>query len=280
VDSYFGSIVLEVYKTYAGKMRKENALDFDDLLLCFRQILDIAEVREYFHNRFQYFMVDEYQDTNTLQYETIRILASHSKNLCVVGDDWQGIYSWRGADISNILNFKRDYPNAKVINLEENYRSTKVIIEAANAVIKNNTNQMQKTLFTSNPTGEKIILLDGLDEKHEAEMIAGRIKEGVSENSEQNPPNPLSQGGTNPFRPVEEVIPTPTGDISLAGRVMLHRSFGKICFATIHDGTGRMQVLFSRENCSISVNNETKTELTGETEPVSAYKFAEKLIDL
>ena len=183
VDSYFGSIVLEVYKAYSGKMKKENALDFDDLLLCFRQILDIAEVREYFHNRFQYFMVDEYQDTNALQYETIRILASHSKNLCVVGDDWQGIYSWRGADISNILNFKRDYPNAKVINLEENYRSTKVIIEAANAVIKNNTNQMQKTLFTSNPTGEKIILLDGLDEKHEAEMIAGKIKENISDSS-------------------------------------------------------------------------------------------------
>ena len=158
-------------------MKKENALDFDDLLLLFREILDIPEVREYFHNRFAYFMVDEYQDTNSLQYETIRILASHTKNLCVVGDDWQGIYSWRGANIENILSFKKDYPEAKVINLEENYRSTKIIIEAANAVIKNNTNQMKKTLFTSNPEGKKITLLDGLDEKHEAELIASKIKE-------------------------------------------------------------------------------------------------------
>ncbi len=124
-------------------------------------------------------MVDEYQDTNPLQYEIIRILASHTRNLCVVGDDWQGIYSWRGADIQNILSFQKDYPEAKVINLEENYRSTKIIIDAANAVIKNNTNQMQKTLFTSNPTGEKIIMLDGLDEKHEAELIASRIKDFV-----------------------------------------------------------------------------------------------------
>ena len=105
-------------------------------------------------------MVDEYQDTNGLQYEMIRILASKSKNLCVVGDDWQGIYSWRGADIKNILSFQKDYPTAKVINLEENYRSTGTIIEAANAVIKNNTNQMEKTLFTSKPIGEKIVILE------------------------------------------------------------------------------------------------------------------------
>ena len=160
-------------------MRKDNALDFDDLLLCFRQILDIDEVCEYFHGRFQYFMVDEYQDTNSLQYDIIRILVGKTRNLCVVGDDWQGIYSWRGADIQNIIDFKKDYPDAKVINLEENYRSTKVIIEAANAVIKNNSNQMQKTLFTSNPQGEKIVLLEGLDEKHEAELIVGRIREIV-----------------------------------------------------------------------------------------------------
>ena len=183
VDSYLGSVVLEVYKAYVGKMRKENALDFDDLLLLFRQILDIEEVVEYFHGRFQYFMVDEYQDTNQLQYDIIRILASHTRNLCVVWDDWQGIYSWRGADISNILNFKKDYTDAKVINLEENYRSTKMIIEAANAVIKNNTNQMQKTLFTSNPEGEKIILLEGLDEKHEAELITSTIREAKEEDT-------------------------------------------------------------------------------------------------
>jgi DNA helicase-2/ATP-dependent DNA helicase PcrA len=160
VDSYIKSIVLEVYKEYSGRLKAQNALDFDDLLLFFRRILDIPEVVEYFHNRFQYFMVDEYQDTNMLQYEIVRILASRTRNLCVVGDDWQGIYSWRGANIENILSFKKDYPEALVINLEENYRSTQIIIDAANAVIKNNTNQMKKTLFTSNPVGEKIVLLD------------------------------------------------------------------------------------------------------------------------
>lgn len=177
VDSYFASVVLEVYKEYTGRLKADNALDFDDLLLLFRQVLDLPDVLEYFHDRFQYFMVDEYQDTNLLQYEIVRILASKTKNLCVVGDDWQGIYSWRGADIENILSFKKDYPQATVINLEENYRSTQVIIDAANAVIKNNTNQMKKTLFTSNPTGEKIIILEGIDEKHEAELIVNAIRD-------------------------------------------------------------------------------------------------------
>lgn len=184
VDSYAKSVTLEVYKEYAGRLRQENSLDFDDLLLFFRQILDIPEVVEYFHGRFQYFMVDEYQDTNLLQYEIIRILASATRNLCVVGDDWQGIYSWRGANIENILSFKKDYPEAKVINLEENYRSTKTIIHAANAVIKNNPNQMKKTLFTSKADGEKITILDGLDEKHEAELIANTIRETISDSNQ------------------------------------------------------------------------------------------------
>jgi len=185
VDSYIKSVVLEVYKEYGGRLKAANALDFDDLLLFFRQILDIPEVVEYFHSRFQYFMVDEYQDTNMLQYEIVRILASKTRNLCVVGDDWQGIYSWRGANIENILSFKKDYPEALVINLEENYRSTQIIIDAANSVIKNNTNQMKKTLFTSNPVGEKIVVLEWLDEKHEAELIASTIRETASKSSPQ-----------------------------------------------------------------------------------------------
>jgi DNA helicase II / ATP-dependent DNA helicase PcrA len=181
VDSYYASVVLEVYKEYVGRLKADNALDFDDLLLLFRQVLDLPEVLDYFHNRFQYFMVDEYQDTNLLQYEIVRILASKTKNLCVVGDDWQGIYSWRGADIENILSFKKDYPNAMVINLEENYRSTQIIIDAANAVIKNNTNQMKKTLFTSNPVGEKIVILEGIDEKHEADLITNVIRDSEAD---------------------------------------------------------------------------------------------------
>ncbi len=183
VDSYFWSVVLEVYKEYYIRLKKNNALDFDDLLLLFRRILDFDDVLTYFHDRFHYFMVDEYQDTNALQYETIRILASKTKNLCVVGDDWQWIYSWRGADIKNILSFKKDYPNAKVINLEENYRSTQTIINAANEVIKNNTNQMKKTLFTSNPVGAKICIIEWVDEKHEADLIANKIKDSISDDS-------------------------------------------------------------------------------------------------
>lgn len=160
VDSYLTSVVLDVYRLYAGKMKAQNALDFDDLLLLFRQILNHSEVLEFFHHRFSHFLVDEYQDTNLLQYEITKILASKTRNLCVVGDDWQGIYSWRGADISNIINFQKDYPEAKIINLEENYRSTKTIIHAANAVIKNNSHQMQKTLFTNKAEGEKISILE------------------------------------------------------------------------------------------------------------------------
>lgn len=185
VDSYFWSVVLEVYKAYVGKMKKENALDFDDLLLFFRQIIDLPEVLEYFHTRYEYFMVDEYQDTNILQYEIVKILASKTKNLCVVGDDWQGIYSWRWANIENILSFKKDYPEAKVINLEENYRSTKNIIEAANHVIKNNMNQMKKTLFTLKDAGEKIELIEGMDDKHEAELIASKIRDNSSRHCEE-----------------------------------------------------------------------------------------------
>lgn len=181
VDSYLTSVVLDVYRLYAGKMKAQNALDFDDLLLLFRQILNHSEVLEFFHHRFSHFLVDEYQDTNLLQYEITKILASKTRNLCVVGDDWQGIYSWRGADISNIINFQKDYPEAKIINLEENYRSTKTIIHAANAVIKNNSHQMQKTLFTNKAEGEKISILEWLDEKHEADQIANTIRDTKSE---------------------------------------------------------------------------------------------------
>ncbi len=177
VDSYFLSIVADVYKSYAGIMKQENAVDFDDLLLLFRKSLDIGEVLEYFHDRFKYFLVDEYQDTNMLQYEIVKILASKTRNLCVVWDDWQGIYSWRWANIENIMSFQKDYPEAKVINLEENYRSTKNIIEAANCVIKNNANQMQKTLFSSRGNGQKITLLEGIDDKNEAELIATAIRD-------------------------------------------------------------------------------------------------------
>lgn len=124
-----------------------------------------------------YIMVDEYQDTNVPQYEIVKLLASKHKNLAVVGDDWQSIYSWRGADMRNILNFHKDYPNAQVVKLEQNYRSTKKIIEAANQVIKNNKKALEKTLWTDNSEGEFITLFKTHDDKSEAEKIVETIKE-------------------------------------------------------------------------------------------------------
>lgn len=183
VQSFFDSVAADTYELYVKKMKAANAVDFDDLLLLFRNILHIEEVVHYFHTRFAFFMIDEYQDTNHLQYEIIHILASKTRNICVVGDDWQGIYSWRGANIENILSFSKDYPEAMVINLEENYRSTQSIIQAANQVIQNNSNQMKKNLFTQNPVGEKILLIDCYDEKHEAEIIVKQIEVSKRDNT-------------------------------------------------------------------------------------------------
>ena len=183
VQSFFDSVAADTYALYQKKMKAANAVDFDDLLLLFRNILHIEEVVHYFHTRFSFFMIDEYQDTNHLQYEIIHILASKTRNICVVGDDWQGIYSWRGANIENILSFSKDYPEAMIINLEENYRSTQSIIQAANHVIQNNSNQMKKNLFTQNPVGEKMLLMDGYDEKHEAEIIVKQIELSKTDNT-------------------------------------------------------------------------------------------------
>jgi DNA helicase-2/ATP-dependent DNA helicase PcrA len=144
LESHFQWLVAEIYPDYEKKMKANNALDFDDILLKTRDILHLPSVLEHFQDIFQYFCVDEYQDTNSIQYEIIQLLASKSKNLCVVGDDWQGIYSWRGANIANILNFKHDFPAAEVVKLEQNYRSSSTIINAANVVIKNNQSALDK----------------------------------------------------------------------------------------------------------------------------------------
>lgn len=157
-------------------MKANNALDFDDILLKTRDILHSASVLEYFQDRFQYFCVDEYQDTNTIQYEIIQLLAGKSKNLCVVGDDWQGIYSWRGANIANILNFKHDFPAAEVVKLEQNYRSSSTIINAANVVIKNNRSALDKRMWTENEEGEKIEIHECSSEREEAEKIGNFVE--------------------------------------------------------------------------------------------------------
>ena len=170
-----------VYELYQKRLREADAMDFDDLLgntvELFRQCPDVLE---YYQNRFRYIMVDEYQDTNQVQYEFVRLLAGKSKNLCVVGDDDQSIYKFRGATIENIMSFEQSYPNAKVIRLEQNYRSTKNILNAANAVISNNEERKGKTLWTENPEGDKIQIHTSSNEQDEAGFVATTILEQVA----------------------------------------------------------------------------------------------------
>ncbi|MES2803716.1 MAG: UvrD-helicase domain-containing protein [Bdellovibrionota bacterium] len=169
---------LEVYTRYEEEMKRANALDFDDLLLktydLFRMYPDL--LAEY-QNQFRYIMVDEYQDTNRIQYLLVQQLASAHKNLCVVGDEDQSIYSWRGADISNILDFEKDFPNATIVKLEENYRSSANIVTAATKVIANNTERKDKTLFTNNEPGELIQVREERNEYDEARYVAKSIEE-------------------------------------------------------------------------------------------------------
>lgn len=175
-SDFYEQKVADVYAMYQEKLRENNAVDFDDLLfLAVRLLQENKEVREKYQSRFQYILVDEYQDTNHAQYALTKILAARWRNICVVGDADQSIYAWRGADIRNIIDFTRDYPDAASIKLEQNYRSTKTILHAANAVIDNNESRPKKTLWTENPTGNKIIHYQAQTEHDEADYIAGVI---------------------------------------------------------------------------------------------------------
>ena len=178
VKSYSQAIYLSVWKKYEEKKTAEKSLDFDDLLLRTVKLLEgNPEVLKKYHDRFRYIHIDEYQDTNKVQYLLTRLLAKGSGNICVVGDSDQNIYSWRGADIVNILNFEKDYPEAKVVMLEENYRSTKNIIATANAVIKKNTERLDKNLFTENKEGELISIYEAYNDHLEAMFVAEKIVE-------------------------------------------------------------------------------------------------------
>ena len=175
-EDFFQQKVSEAYELYQAKLKENNALDFDDLLfLAVRLLEEKDDVREKYQERFQYVMVDEYQDTNHAQYALTKILAAQWRNICVVGDADQSIYAWRGADIRNIIDFTRDYPDAASIKLEQNYRSTKTILNAANAVIDNNESRPRKTLWTENPSGNKVIHYQAQTEHDEADYIAGAI---------------------------------------------------------------------------------------------------------
>ncbi len=174
-------VVAEIYETYQKRLRRSSCLDFDDLIMKTIELFDLEpETLQYYQNKFQYIHVDEYQDTNKTQYVLVKMLASRLKNLCVVGDSDQSIYGWRGADISNILDFEKDYPNAKVILLEQNYRSTKRILDAANKVIQNNEERKPKNLWTENTAGEKIHYFQAGDEKSESQFVVGKIKEYIN----------------------------------------------------------------------------------------------------
>lgn len=172
---------VEVYQLYEAEMKKANALDFGDLLMKVYELFQMyPDLLEQYQEKFKYIMVDEYQDTNHIQYLLVQMLASKHRNLCVVGDEDQSIYSWRGADISNILDFEKDFREAKVIKLEENYRSTGTIVSAATTVIKNNSERKDKTLFTSNPEGDPIYVREERSEYDEARYVVKQIQNLMS----------------------------------------------------------------------------------------------------
>jgi DNA helicase II / ATP-dependent DNA helicase PcrA len=174
--------VAHIYEEYRKELRKANALDFDDLLLETVRLLKVSpDVRDYYNRRFQYILVDEYQDTNRPQYELMRLLAGTRHNVCAVGDEDQSIYSWRGADIRNILEFEKDFPEAKIIRLEQNYRSTQNILQAASAVVGNNVRRKGKNLWTSRQGGTKIGYYEAPDGENEALFAADYISKYLRE---------------------------------------------------------------------------------------------------
>lgn len=171
-SGYYEQQVAKIYDAYQKKLQANNAVDFDDLLLlALRLLQENPAVREKYQHKFDYLMVDEYQDTNHAQYLLTKLLAAGHRNICVVGDADQSIYGWRGADIQNILDFEKDYPDAKLVKLEQNYRSTQVILDAANAVIDNNSGRKPKNLWTANGNGSEIIYYQANDERDEARYV-------------------------------------------------------------------------------------------------------------
>ncbi|MBF1690461.1 MAG: DNA helicase PcrA [Streptococcus cristatus] len=181
----YTEIVAKCYTAYQKELRQSEAMDFDDLIMLTLRLFDQnPDILTYYQQRYQYIHVDEYQDTNHAQYQLVKLLASRFKNICVVGDADQSIYGWRGADMKNILDFEKDYPEAKVVLLEENYRSTKTILQAANEVIRNNRNRRPKNLWTQNEDGEEIVYYRANDEQDESLFVARTIdqlsREGYS----------------------------------------------------------------------------------------------------
>src|SRR6202012_2687445 len=174
--------VAHIFEGYRKELRKANAMDLDEPPLEAVRVLKVSgETRERYNRRYRYLLIDEYQDTNRPQYELMKLLAGEDKNVCVVGDEDQSIYSWRGADIRNILEFEKDFPNAQVIRLEQNYRSTQVILEAAGAVVARNSQRKGKTLWTEREGGSLIGYYEAPDGENEALFIADKISRFLRE---------------------------------------------------------------------------------------------------
>ena len=196
----FAKIVAQVWEKYEKTKNKENSLDFDDLLLKAVKLLkENEEIKKRYRDRWSHIHIDEYQDTNEVQYLMSKLLTGDQRNICVVGDSDQLIYSWRGANIKNILTFEKDYKDAKIVLLEQNYRSTQNILEAANEIIKKNKYRADKNLFTKNKVGEKISLYEAMDEGDEAEFVAVKILEILDGSPHENSPleeYPLGGGGS------------------------------------------------------------------------------------
>ena len=182
-NDFRAKMVARIYASYQMRMKEANALDFDDIILLTVMLFESQpDVLEYYRNRYRYIMVDEYQDTNYAQFKFVWLLASAHKNICVVGDDDQSIYKFRGADIRNILSFEKHFENTETIRLEQNYRSTKNILDSANSIIKNNTERKSKTLWTNDEAGSKIVWYKALDENDESDFVSNQIKENFKKN--------------------------------------------------------------------------------------------------
>ncbi|PPA68975.1 DNA helicase PcrA [Jeotgalibacillus proteolyticus] len=216
--SFYDQTISEIFTEYQRRLRKNSALDFDDLIMQTIHLFErIPEVLEFYQRKFQFIHVDEYQDTNKAQYMLVKQLASRFRNLCVVGDSDQSIYRWRGADITNILSFEKDYPNAKVIMLEQNYRSTKKILDAANQVIKNNPNRKPKNLWTENQDGQKIMYHRADSEQGEAQFVAGKINELVQSGKRKKSEFAILYRTNAQSRVMEEVLMKSNIDYTIVG---------------------------------------------------------------
>ncbi|MGD6805117.1 DNA helicase PcrA [Rossellomorea aquimaris] len=221
--SYYDNVASDVYKEYQKRLRKNQALDFDDLIMMTIHLFErVPEVLEYYQRKFQYIHVDEYQDTNRAQYMLVKMMASRFQNLCVVGDSDQSIYRWRGADIANILSFEKDYPRANVILLEQNYRSTKTILHAANDVIQKNMNRKAKNLWTENDQGEKITYYRGDSEQSEAQFVAGKIKEMTDSGKRKFSEFAILYRTNAQSRVIEEVLLKSNIEYSIVGGIKFY----------------------------------------------------------